>query len=124
MGEVAAGREVQAHDAVVGVEDGGVGGEVGGGAGVGLNVNAPFGGVAVEGLEGTRAAEILDLVDVLVSAIVAVAGHALGVLVGEGAAEGFNDGEGCEVLGGNQLYPSALPPLFLLDQVVDLGIHC
>lgn len=123
VGEVAAGGEVEAHDAVVGLEDGGVGGEVGGGAGVGLDVDAPAGGVEAVGLEGAGAAEVLDLVDVLVAAVVAVARHALGVLVGEGGAEGLDDGEGGEVLGGDQLDPPALPPLLLLDQVVDLRIH-
>lgn len=123
VGEVATGGQVEAHDAVVGVEESGVGSEVGRGAGVGLNVDAPLGGVAVEGLHGAGAAEVLDLVDVLIATVVAVAGHALGVLVSEGAAEGLDDGEGGEVLGGDQLDPPALPPLFLLDQVMDLRIH-
>lgn len=123
VGEVAAGGEVEAHDAVVGLEDGGVGGEVGGGAGVGLDVDAPGGGVEAVGLEGAGAAEVLDLVDVLVAAVVAVAGHALGVLVGEGGAQGLDDREGGEVLRRDQLDPPALPPLLLLDQVVDVRIH-
>lgn len=52
VGEVAAGGEVEAHDAVVGVEDSGVGGEVGRGAAVGLDIDAPLGGVEAVGLEG------------------------------------------------------------------------
>lgn len=42
-------RSHQSHDAVVRVEDGGVGGEVGGGAGQGLHVHAPRGRVEPAG---------------------------------------------------------------------------
>lgn len=123
MREVAPRGQIQAHDPVVGLEDGGVGGEICGGAGVGLDIDAPGLGVDVEGLEGSGAAEVLDLVDELVAAVVAVAGHALRVLVGEGAAEGLDHGERREVLGGDELDAAALAPLLLLDEVVDFGVH-
>jgi hypothetical protein len=123
MCEVAAGGEIQAHDAVVGLEHGRVGSEVGRRAGVGLHIDAPLGGVDVEGLEGARPAKVLDLVDELVASVVPVARQALGVLVGEGAAQGLDDGEGGEVLRRDQLDASALAPLLLLDEVVDFWVH-
>ena len=122
VGEVAAGGEIEAHDAVVGVEDGGVGGEIGRGAAVGLDIDAPFGRVEAVGDQGAGLGEVFDLVDEFVAAVVAVAGHALGVFVGEGAAQGFDDGEGGEVFGGDELDAAALAALLLLDEVVDVGV--
>jgi len=48
--EVATGGEIQTHDAIVGLEHSGVGGEVGRRTRVGLNVDAPLGGIEMEGL--------------------------------------------------------------------------
>lgn len=120
VGQVATGREIQPHDTVVGVEEGGVGSEIRRATGVGLDVDSPGSGIQVERLEGAVAAEVLDLVDELVTTIVTIPRHALGVLVGEGAAEGLDDRERGEVLGGDELDPPALPPLLLLDQIEDL----
>jgi hypothetical protein len=123
MRKVAARGKIQAHDAVVGLEHGRVGGEVGRRTGVGLHIDAPAGGVEVEGLEGARPAKVLDLVNELVASVVPVARHALGVFVGEGATQCLDDGEGGEVLGRNQLDSPALAPLLLLDEVVDFWVH-
>ena len=62
--------QVQAHDAVVGVEDGGVGGKVGGRAGVGLDVHPPQGRVQTEGLQGSLLAQQFNLVHHLRSSVV------------------------------------------------------
>lgn len=123
VGEVAPGGEIQTHDAVVRLEHGGVGGEVGRRTRVGLDVDAPSGGIEMEGLEGAGTAQVLNLVDELVAAVVAVAGHALGVLVGEGTPQRLYDGEGSEVLRRYQLYSPTLPTLLLLNQVVDFWVH-
>mmetsp|Transcript_46937 Transcript_46937/g.93525 ORF Transcript_46937/g.93525 Transcript_46937/m.93525 type:complete len:415 (+) Transcript_46937:429-1673(+) len=83
VGQVAAGGQIQAHDAIVRVEQAGVDGKVSRRARVGLHVDAPLSRVQVEGSQSTRAAHVLKCVDVLVATIVASAGQALRVLVGE-----------------------------------------
>uniref|UniRef100_A0A0A8Y5G5 Uncharacterized protein n=1 Tax=Arundo donax TaxID=35708 RepID=A0A0A8Y5G5_ARUDO len=138
VGEVPPGRQVEPHDPVVGLEQPCVGREVRRRARVWLHVDAPGGGVEVERGERARAAELLDLVDDLVAAVVARPRHALRVLVGERGAERLHDGERGEVLGGDELDARALPPLLALDEVVHLrvglrqrsqpplrhGVHC
>jgi hypothetical protein len=52
VAEVASVGQVQAHDALMRGQQRSVHVEVGGGAGEGLHVDAPLGGVQVEGLEG------------------------------------------------------------------------
>ena len=70
-------------------------------------------------------ASVLDDVHVLAAAVVALAGIALGVLVGEDAARGFEHGLGSEILAGDQLEARVLPQQLLPDGVVysriDLG---
>ncbi|KOM43817.1 hypothetical protein LR48_Vigan05g142200 [Vigna angularis] len=58
LGEVAAGGEIQTHDAVVGLEQCSVGGEVGRRTRVGLDVDAPPGGIEMEGLEGAGTTQV------------------------------------------------------------------
>lgn len=95
-------REIQTHQAAMRRHQGLVHLQVGRAATQGLDVDTPFGGVEAEGLEGALLAEQLDLVDVLVAAVVAGAGLALGVLVGHGRAEGVEDGAGSDILRGNK----------------------
>ncbi len=71
--EVSAAGQVEAHDAVVWVEECGVDGEICGRAGVGLDVDSPFGGGEVVEVEGAGYAEGFDLVNVFVSAVVSFA---------------------------------------------------
>ena len=83
-------------------------------------------------LEGTRLAQLLDLVDELVTTIVAVVRITLGVLVGEAGTEALHDGSGGEVLGvkreeGYNLrsdHFEGLPGtvLLLLDQIEEFRI--
>lgn len=62
--------QVEAHDAVVGLQQARVDGEVGGRAREGLHVDAPLSGVELEGFERTLLAEVLALVYELVAGIV------------------------------------------------------
>ena len=103
VGEVAAGGQVEPHDAVVRVKEGGVDGEVGGRSGVGLDVDAPLLGVEAVGLEGTGLTQRLDLVHDLVASVVAGARQTLRVLVGQGRPEALHDGAAGEVLGRDEL---------------------
>lgn len=62
----------------MGIQHGGVDGEVGGGAGVGLHVDAPQRRVQVKSLQGSFLAQQLNLVDYFCSAVVPVGGVAAG----------------------------------------------
>ena len=79
MGQVAALVELHAEHGVAGVEQREVDGHVRVGTGVRLHVGV----VGTEERLRAFACEILDLVDDLVAAVVALARIALGVLVGE-----------------------------------------
>ena len=122
VSQVTAGRQIEPHDAIVGVEESRVSGEIRRTAGVGLHIDAPGGGIEVKSGQGTIAAEILDLVNEFVAAVVAISRHTFGVFVGEGGAQGLDHSKGGEILRGDQFDPPALPPLLLLDQVVDFRI--
>ncbi len=69
VGQVAAVVEAQAHHGVAGLEQAEVHGHVGVGAGVGLHVGV----VGPEQRLGPVAGQVLDLVDDLVAAVVALA---------------------------------------------------
>lgn len=94
--------EIQAHQAVVGTHESLVDLEVGGATRKALNVDAPLGGVEVEGLESTLLAGDLNGVDVLVATVVTSTGVTLGVLVAHGRTKSIEDSTRSEVLGGNQ----------------------
>ena len=82
-----------------GLQHGGVGGLVGLRAGVRLHVGV----LGAEELLGAVARQVLHDVGELAAAVVALAGIAFGVLVGEDAAGGFEHRFGGEVLAGDQL---------------------
>lgn len=98
VGQVATGGKVESHDAVLGLDHGGQGSKVGGGSGVGLDVDTPLLSGETEGLKGTLAAEVLDQIDVLVATVVTGTGETLRVLVGQGGSIGLHDSLGGEVL--------------------------
>src|SRR5438270_4359751 len=77
---------------------------------------------AEEGL-GAVDGELLDLVDHLASAVVALPRQSLGVLVGQGRPGRLEHRLGDEVLAGDQLQPVGLPRRFLPDQLRDFGVH-
>jgi hypothetical protein len=62
--------QVQAHDAVVGLQQRGVHGKVGGGAAQGLHVDAPLLGGQAKQVQGAALTQQLRLVNVLIAAIV------------------------------------------------------
>ena len=94
-----------------GLEQRQVDGHVGVGAGVGLHVGVR----RAEQRLGPLAGDVLDLVDDLVAAVVALARVALAVLVGEHRAGGPQHGRRGEVLAGDQLEGGVLA----LDLAVD-----
>ena len=68
------------------------------------------------------AGEILHFVDGPATAVVALAGKALGVLVRERTSHRLHHGEGHEVLGRDELDGVALATEFLLDETADLAV--
>ncbi len=118
VGEVAAGRQRHAHDGVAGLEEREVDGEVGGGAGVRLHVGV----VDAEQRLGPLDGEGLDLVDDLLALVVALAGVALGVLVGQHRAGRLEHGRRDVVLGRDEAHRVALALGLGPDEVGDLGV--
>ena len=118
VGQVPAHGEVHAHDRVAGLEHREVDGHVGLRAGVRLDVGV----VGAEQLARAVAREVLDDVDLLAPAVVALAGQALGVLVGERRARRLEDGHRHEVLRGDELDRGALAVQLGIDRCGDLGI--
>ena len=105
MGEMAAGGEAHAEDGVAGLGEAEENGLVGLAAGVRLDV----GEAAIEELLRPLNREVLGDVDELAAAIVAAAGIALGIFVGEDRALRFKHGGRNDVLRGDQLDFVVLP---------------
>ena len=105
MREVAALVELHAEHGVARIEQREVHGHVRVGAGVRLHVGV----VGAEERLGAFACEILDLVDDLVTAVVALARIALRILVREHRAGGLEYGWRREVLGRDELQGGVLP---------------
>ena len=117
-GEMSAVREVGAEHGVAGLEQREVDGHVGLRTRVGLHVGV----LGAEELLGAGDGEVLDDVDDLAAAIIAAAGVAFGVLVGQHRPDGLQHGVGDEVLGGDQLEVPVLPLRFFAQSLGDLGI--
>ncbi len=100
MSEVAAVGEVHAKDAVTGLEHREIGHHVGLGAAVRLDVHVFR---SREKRESAFLRQPLGHVDELAAAVVALAGQALRVLVGEPRPLGLHDGAESVVLAGDQL---------------------
>ena len=118
VGKVSAHREVEAHEGIPGFEDSHRDGHVCLCAGMGLHV-CPAGTVE---LLGTLDGDGLALVHHLASAVVALAGIALGVFVGHHAAHGLQDLVGNVVLRRNEFQAVLLTGALLADQVENLKI--
>ena len=116
--EVAAVGQRQAHDRVARLQQGVVDGGVGLGAGVGLHVGV----LGAEDRLGAIDRELLGDVDELAAAVVALAGIALGVLVGQHAALALEDRLRHEVLGGDHLERALLALELVLEDVGDLRV--
>ena len=108
--QMAAAAEVHAHEHVAGLGQGQVHGHVGLGAGMRLHIGV----LRAEELAGALAGNLLHDVHVLAAAVIALAGVALGVFVGEMAADSLHDGRGGKVLAGYELYMVTLAGELLL----------
>lgn len=115
MREVAAVAEVEPHQAVTRLERGEVDSGVGLGTGVGLNVHAPAVLGQAEELQGTSTGDVLDRIHVVAAAVVALAGQAFGVLVGEDGADCREHRARHVVLRRDELEVVTLTPLFRCD---------
>ena len=90
--------------------------------GLAARVRLHVGEAAAEQLLGAVDGELLDDVDVLAAAVVAPAGIAFGVLVGQHAAGRFQHGLGDDVLRRDQLDLMLLAAKLLADRIGDLRI--
>ena len=68
--------------------------------------------------------EGFDLVHILAAAVIAGAGIALGIFIGQMAPHGLHDGGRDEVLRGDQLDMIPLPSQLAHHRAVDLGVLC
>ena len=116
--QMAAVGEVHAQNGVAGLEQAKVDRQVGLCAGMGLHVGV----LRAEQLAGALTGQVLHDVHVLAAAVVALAGVALGVFIGQMAAHGGHDRGGDEVLRGDQLDVVALAAQLLLHRGCDLGV--
>jgi hypothetical protein len=116
--EVAAVRQGEAHHRVARLQERVVDGGVGLRAGMRLDVGV----VGAEDLLGPVDRELLDDVDVLAAAVVALPGVALGVLVGQHAPLALEDRLWDEVLRGDHLERALLALELVLDGVGDLRV--
>jgi hypothetical protein len=118
VGEVAALVEPQPEHGVTGLEQAEIDGHVGVGARVGLHVGV----LGAEQRLGSLAGQLLDLVDNLVPAVVALRGIALAVLVGEHRAGGAQHRGRREVLARDELQGGVLAFDLALDQAEQLVV--
>ena len=118
MGEVTAVGELEAQDGVARGGDRGEDRRVRARTGVRLHVGV----LGAEQALGPVDRQLLGDVDVLAAAVVAAPGVALGVLVGEHAADRLQDGAGNEVLGRDHLEVVALAAQLELQHLGDLRV--
>ena len=115
---MAAERQAEPHDGLAGLREREVHGLIGRRARVRLHVRVLHAEQALRALDRER----LDLIDVFLAFVVALAGIAFGVLVVEDRARRFHDGRGRVVLGRDQPDVLVLAPRLERDQAVDLGV--
>jgi hypothetical protein len=118
VGQVPAHRQVHAENGVAWIKRGIVDGEVGLSAGVRLHVGV----VGAEEGAHAVAGEVLDDVDLLAPAVVALAGEPLGVLVRENGASCLKHGHRDEVLRRDELDGAALACKLGVDRRGDLRV--
>lgn len=102
VAQMATMRQVQTHQPIVWAHNRLVRLQVRRAAAQALDIDAPLLRVEAECLERALLAQQLDRVNVLVAAVVAGTGVALGVLVGHRRAESIEDGARGDVLGGDE----------------------
>ena len=118
MAEVAAVRQREAHDRVAGLQQR----VVDGGVRLRARVRLHVGVLGAEQRLGAVDRELLDHVDVLAAAVVALARIALGVLVRQHAALALEDRLGHEVLRRDHLQRPLLALELVADRLRDLGV--
>ena len=84
MTQMASMREIKTHKSIMRSHDSLVDLQIGRATTQALNVDTPFLGIAVEGLEGASLAGQFDGINVLVSTVVSGTWVPLGVFVGHG----------------------------------------
>ena len=119
VGQMAALRQVHAHDGIAHIQQRKVDGEVGLCAGVGLDIGV----LGAEQLAGTVDGDLLDLVHKLAAAVVAMAGVAFRVLVRQHTAHGRHHGGGDDVLAGDQLNVLALASQLTVHGRAQFGVN-
>jgi hypothetical protein len=119
VGEVAAVAEVHAQDLVAGLQHRGVDREIGLGAGVRLHIGV----IGAEELLRALDREVLDFVDLLATAVPALAGITLRVLVRQHAALGLEHRGIGEILRRDQLDVALLAGELAGDRGVDFRIE-
>ncbi len=119
VSQVAAVRQVEAQDGVTGLQHRRIGRLIGLRSGMGLHVNV----LGAEQFFGPVARQIFNDIDELAAAVIALAGVALGVLVGQDAASGFEHGFGSEIFARDQFQLRALALCLMTDGVVNFGVH-
>ena len=115
--QVSALCEVHGEIGVAGLEDRQIHGHVGLRAGVRLDVRV----LGSEKLLGARDGEAFDDIHIFATAVVAAAGIALGVFVGEDRSGRFEDRSAGVVLGGDQFESVELPSPLVLDGLKKFG---
>ena len=119
VGQVPAVRQRHREEGVAGLQERAVGGQVG----VGARVRLQVGVLGAEELLGARDADLLGPVDDLAAAVVAPSGIALGVLVRQRAAQRGEHGGAGEVLAGDQLQAAAQAVQLVEDDAGDVGVE-
>jgi hypothetical protein len=117
--EVAAVRQLEPHHRVARRQQRHVGRRVRLRSGVRLHVGV----VGAEQLAGPVDRELLDDVDALAAAVIALPRIALGVLVGEHGSLGLEDGRRNEVFGGDHLERALLALELPRNRFGDLGVN-
>ena len=118
VGEMSAMGEVQSENGIARLQHGCIGFHVGLRSRMRLHVGV-FG---AEELFGAVARQVLDHVGVLASAVVALAGIAFRIFVGEYRAHRFEHRFANEILGGDQLQSVVLAAGFVVDGGGNIGI--
>ena len=118
MRQVPAVAEVHAENGVARLEEGEIDGDVRLRAGMRLNIGV----LRAEELLGPLDGERLDLVDILAAAVIARAGIALGILVGQVTSHGLKHSLTDKVLRGDQLDMVPLALQFTHHALIDLHV--
>mmetsp|Transcript_79311 Transcript_79311/g.173960 ORF Transcript_79311/g.173960 Transcript_79311/m.173960 type:complete len:538 (-) Transcript_79311:24-1637(-) len=123
VGKVTTVGEVQTHDAVMHVAEGGVDLEVRWGAAQGLHVDAPLLWADASSCQSTILAEFFGLVDVFVATVVSGTWIALRILVDHDAADGVQDRFRRKIFGRDEAEAAALTILLTFNDGSNLGVN-